>query len=157
VRLAEALARARALRVAPARERARVQDASAAVAAAAARPVARLLARDARGAPSLVDVARIVLARAQRNYVALHGEDATWRLRGTIGALEARLDPTAFVRVNRSDIVREAAIVALEPWAHGDWRVTLSAGRSLLWSRRYRARDAARFDAVAGRLPRGRR
>ncbi len=144
-RLHEALARARALRDATAAERRAHRTAAAELAAAQARPLHRLLASDAAGGMALVPVDDIVLARAQRNYVALRTARGEFRLRGTIAALEARLDRQHFLRVNRSDIVRLSAITTLAPWSHGDYRVELPDGSALLWSRRYRARDAAQF------------
>ena len=65
--------------------------------------------------------------------------------------LEARLDPAQFLRVNRSDIVRLAAIAKLSPWSHGDYRIELPGGMALLWSRRYRSRDAAQFALTVAR------
>ena len=143
-RLAEALDRVRARRLEPA---------AAAVAARArladlveAHDVAlrRLLVHDARGA-RLLPVDAIWLARAERNYVALHTTDGCYRVRGTIGALARRLDPQHFLQVNRSDVVRIDAIRALHPWSHGDYRIVLPDGSALLWSRRFRARQAGRF------------
>ena len=64
-------------------------------------------------------------------------------------AAEVGLDPAAFLRVNRSDIVRLDAIRELQPWSHGDYRVVLGDGSALLWSRRYRAQTAGAFDITA--------
>ncbi|MCU0635385.1 MAG: LytTR family DNA-binding domain-containing protein [Gemmatimonadaceae bacterium] len=125
-------------------ERARRASAFAAAAAETALP-ARVLAQDANGDGVLVTVADMFLVRAQRNYVALHTRAGTYRVRSTIVAAAARLDPAEFLRVNRSDIVRLDAVVRVEPWTHGDARLTLPDGTALLWSRRYRARDAERF------------
>ena len=113
-----------------------------------AHPLHRLLVHDARGpahGARLLPVDAIELARAERNYVVLHTAEGTFRVRGTVGTLAARLDPATFLRVNRSDVVRLDAIRALAPWSHGDYRVVLRNGTALLWSRRYRAQDAAAF------------
>lgn len=150
-RLAHALARARERRDGAAAARRAWQAKTVAVAAAQARPLARLLAHDANGDVALVAVDDIALARAQRNYVELHTARGAYRLRGTIGALEARLDRVQFLRVNRSDIVRLAAIAKLSPWSHGDYRLELPGGMALLWSRRYRSRDAAQFALTVAR------
>ena len=150
-RLAHALARARERRDGEATARREWQAKTVAVAAAQARPLARLLAHDANGDVALVAVDEIALARAQRNYVELHTARGAYRLRGTIGALEARLDRVQFLRVNRSDIVRLAAIAKLSPWSHGDYRLELPGGMALLWSRRYRSRDAAQFALTVAR------
>ena len=155
-RLAAALSRARAVRDAAAAERRARQSAVAEVAAASARPLQRLLAHASEGDVALVSASDIILARAQRNYMVLRTASGEFRLRGTIAALEARLDPTHFLRVNRSDIVRLSAIVRLGRWSHGDYRIELPGGLALLWSRRYRARDAAQFElARAGTTRQG--
>jgi len=111
----------------------------------AGRRLRRILVHDACGA-HLLPVEAITLARAERNYVVLHTARGAFRVRGTIGALAERLDPAAFLRVNRSDIVRLDAIRELQPWSHGDYRVVLGDGSALLWSRRYRAQTAGAFD-----------
>ncbi len=151
-RLRAAVTRARQLRDASAADRRHRHAAVAAVAAEQARPLQRLLAQDARGEAALVSVDDLVLARAQRNYVSLRTATAEFRVRGTIAALEERFDRKEFLRVNRSDIVRLAAITRLAAWSHGDYRIELP-GIALLWSRRYRARDAAQFDLARERTP----
>jgi two-component system LytT family response regulator len=112
---------------------------------AAAPPLRHLLVHDARGA-QLLPVDEVELARAERNYVALHTARGAFRVRGTIGALTARLDASRFLRVNRSDVVRLDAIRELQPWSHGDYRIVLRDGTALLWSRRFRAEQAGAFE-----------
>lgn len=109
------------------------------------RHLRRVLVHDARGA-QLLPVEAIELARAERNYVVLHTARGTFRIRGTIAALAERLDPAAFLRVNRSDIVKLDGIRELQPWSHGDYRVVLRDGTALLWSRRYRAQTVGVFE-----------
>jgi two-component system LytT family response regulator len=105
----------------------------------------RILVHDERGA-HLLPVDAIALARAERNYVVLHTARGMFRVRGTVAALAARLDPAAFLRVNRSDIVRLDGIRELQPWSHGDYRIVLGDGAALLRSRRYRSQTAGTFD-----------
>ncbi|HEU4698649.1 MAG TPA: response regulator [Gemmatimonadales bacterium] len=93
----------------------------------------------------LLPVERIVRIAAERNYLRLFVPGAEYTLRGTIGALEARLDPAAFLRIGRGDIVRLDAIRELHPWSHGDYHVILKDGTELVWSRRYRAKSAHLF------------
>jgi len=93
----------------------------------------------------LLPVERIDRVEADRNYVRLHGGGATFTLRGSIGALAERLDPERFLRINRSEIVRLDAVKELQPWFHGDYRVVMHDGATLMWSRRYRARAAGEF------------
>jgi two-component system LytT family response regulator len=143
-RLREAVDRARPR--AAARRIADAVDADdAPVGAPAAPPLRHLLVHDARGA-QLLPVDDVELARAERNYVALHTARGVFRVRGTIGTLAARLDAARFLRVNRSDVVRLDAIRELQPWSHGDYRIVLRDGTALLWSRRFRAEQAGAFE-----------
>ncbi len=151
-RLRAAMTRARQLRDATAADRRARHAGVAALAAEQARPLQRLLAQDTQGGVALVSVDDVILARAQRNYVTLRTAAGEFRVRGTIVALEERLDPTQFLRVNRSDIVRLSAITRLAAWSHGDYRIELP-GIALLWSRRYRARDAAQFELARAQSP----
>ena len=145
-RLAGAVARAREILSAPhGSESGRQAEAIASLARVEAPPLTRVLVHGERGAQLLL-VDAIDLARAERNYVALHTSQGTFKVRGTIGALAERLDPARFLRVNRSDIVRLDAIRELQPWSHGDYRIVLGDGRALLWSRRYRAQQASTFE-----------
>lgn len=109
------------------------------------RPLRRILVHD-DGRAHLLPVDAITLARAERNYVVLHTPHGTFKLRGSISALAGRLDPSAFLRVNRSDVVRLDAIRELQPWSHGDYRIVLADGTALFWSRRYRAQVAGAFE-----------
>jgi two-component system LytT family response regulator len=93
----------------------------------------------------LVPVERIDRVEADRNYVKLHSGAASFTLRGTISSLGDRLDPEKFLRINRSEIVRLDAIKELQPWFHGDYRVVMHDGTTLMWSRRYRAQTAGEF------------
>jgi two-component system LytT family response regulator len=109
-------------------------------------PLRHLLVHDDRGGARLLPVEDVALARAERNYVVLHTPHGAFRVRGTLGELAARLDPTRFLRANRSDVVRLDAILELQPWSHGDYRIVLRDGQALLWSRRFRAEQAGAFE-----------
>jgi two-component system LytT family response regulator len=104
----------------------------------------RLLVQDGVKA-LLLPTDRIDLLRAERNYVRLHGAGATYVLRASLGALAERLDPERFLRINRSEVVRLDAVKELHPWFHGDYRVVLHDGTTLMWSRRYRALSDGEF------------
>jgi two-component system LytT family response regulator len=49
--------------------------------------------------------------------------------------LEARLDPQAFVRLNRGAIVRVDQIQSLSPMPGGTYQVTMNNGQEILVSR----------------------
>ena len=144
-RLHEALDRVRARPLGPSADAERAARLQGLGGVAAAPPLRHLLVHDERGA-RLLPVDDIELARAERNYVALHTPAGAFRVRGTVGELAERLDPARFLRVNRSDVVRLDAIRELQPWSHGDYRIVLRDGTALLWSRRFRAEQAGSFE-----------
>jgi two-component system LytT family response regulator len=77
---------------------------------------------------------------AADNYVRLHVGPESHLLRETMGSLEARLDPTKFLRIHRSTVVNIDRLKELQPWFHGDYIVTLQDGTRLNLSRTYRDR-----------------
>jgi two-component system LytT family response regulator len=94
-----------------------------------------LLESDGRAA--LVPVARISRIEADRNYLNIHAEGRQHRLRGTLERMQARLNPADFVRINRSTVVRLAAIRELAPWPEGEYRLLLDDDARVTWTRRY--------------------
>ena len=84
-----------------------------------------------------LEVGRIDRVRADRNYVILYAGGAEYTLRGTMDALQRRLDPARFLRANRSEIVRIEAVREVQPWFHGDYRLVLSDGAEVAWTRRF--------------------
>ncbi|HEX9736575.1 MAG TPA: LytTR family DNA-binding domain-containing protein [Thermoanaerobaculia bacterium] len=111
----------------------------------APRYLRRLTARLDEDREVILPVERIDLIRAHGNYVRLHTADGEYVRRATLSALAGRLDPEHFLRVNRSEIVRLDAVAELQPWFHGDYRVIMKSGRTLTWSRRYRAKTKDDF------------
>ena len=109
--------------------------------AAGSRYLKRLRARHGPMREVLVPVEDIVVLRARRNDVEIVTAETTYSRRATLSRLEASLDPELFARINRSEIVRLDAIRELQPWFHGDYRVILTTGETLNWSRRYRPRE----------------
>jgi two-component system LytT family response regulator len=82
---------------------------------------------------------------AAKNYVQIHAGESAYLLRGTIEGLHRRLDPSKFLRVNRSQIVNIDSIRELQPWFHGEYRIILKDGREIMWSRRYLDRSSEVF------------
>ena len=82
---------------------------------------------------------RIVFVRADEvdwfeaagNYVALHAGAKLHLVRGTMSALESRLDPVRFQRVHRSTIVRLDRVRELRAKATGDHELVLRDGTAL--------------------------
>src|SRR5215475_15000036 len=89
------------------------------------------------GRAHFVAVRDIAWAEADGNYVQLHCRAKTYTLRGTLEAMREVLDPRAFVRINRRSVVKVEAILEMQPWFHGEYKVVLKDGTELRWSRRY--------------------
>ncbi|SEO92721.1 two component transcriptional regulator, LytTR family [Luteibacter sp. UNC138MFCol5.1] len=87
----------------------------------------------------LVRVERIDRIEADRNYLDVHVDGQSYRLRGTLDAMLGRLHPAQFVRVNRSTIVRLDAIRQIQPWPDGERRLLLVDGARVTWTKRYLA------------------
>jgi two-component system LytT family response regulator len=111
---------------------------------AASRPapeyLRQILLDQDEGRQRVVATGDIDLIRAEGNYLRYFTARGEFRRRGTLRELAERLDPGAFVRINRSEIVRVEAIREIQPWFHGDARVVLTGGALLTWSRRFRGR-----------------
>ena len=82
----------------------------------------------------------IVWAEADDNYVTLHLAAGRLMLRETLTAIENRLGPAHFTRVNRSAVVNLDQIKELQPALHGDYTVVLRDGTRLPLSRTLRGR-----------------
>ena len=98
----------------------------------------RIEVRDG-GAVIFLAPSEISHVEAAGNYVEFHTAAKTHLVRGTLAAWEARLVARGFIRVHRSRLVNRHKIVALRPTSSGDMEITLSDGRTVLGSRRYRA------------------
>lgn len=72
-----------------------------------------------------------------RNYLLVHAGERTYTVRSTMDALEERLERGKFVRINRSALVRLDAVRELQRWFHGEYKVILKSGTTLIWKRRY--------------------
>ena len=83
------------------------------------------------------DIDRI---EADGNYVTVHAQGATYPLRESLTALGKRLDPKRFARVHRGHIVNLDRIREIQPWDSGDYRILLTDGSLVNFSRRYRSR-----------------
>jgi two-component system, LytTR family, response regulator len=101
--------------------------------------VERLVVRSG-GRIVILRVAEIDWIEAASNYVRLHAAGRDHLLRETMTALESKLNPSDFVRIHRSTIVRVDRIRELEPLFQGDYVVILEDGTRLTSSRGYRER-----------------
>jgi two-component system, LytTR family, response regulator len=75
------------------------------------------------------------------NYVKLRTRARTFVLRGSLSALESRLDPAVFIRTHRSHIVNIRRVRELVVVSHGDYSVVMHDGTTTVpLSRMYRGR-----------------
>jgi len=85
---------------------------------------------------------------AEGDYVKFHVTGRTHLMRGTMAALEARLDPARFIRIHRSTIVNVDRLRKLSPSFEGEYAVVLHDGTKLRLSRGYHDR----IKALLGRV-----
>ena len=78
-----------------------------------------------------VKVEQIDYAESAGNYVVLHAGKENHVVRETLVALEEKLDPKKFVRVNRSTLVNVEQIKELQPMFRGEHVVLLHNGKQL--------------------------
>lgn len=98
----------------------------------------RIEVRDG-GAAVFLAPGDITHVEAAGNYVEFHAAGRTHLVRGTLASWESRLVARGFIRVHRSRLVNRTKIAALKPTPSGDMEITLSDGRIVLGSRRFRA------------------
>jgi hypothetical protein len=91
------------------------------------------------GKEFLLPAADIECLQASGNYVNLRVRGRDYPLRSTLAAIEARLDPSRFVRVHRSWLVNLDFLAEIEPLDTGDARLTLRDRTRVPCSRTYRA------------------
>jgi two-component system LytT family response regulator len=101
------------------------------------------------GKVTLVRADDVDWIQAEDYYARLHVGGRSYLVRETMQQLEAGLDPTQFVRVHRSAIVRIDRLRTLESYIKGSHVLTLHDGTRLTLSR---ARRAAFEAAIGGRI-----
>jgi two-component system, LytTR family, response regulator len=91
-----------------------------------------------RGALQRVPLSEIECVEAADNYIELHTAAKSWLDRITLAAFLAHPAARGFVRVHRGHAVNIDRIARIEPIGKGDAELTLTSGRSVRVSRRYR-------------------
>jgi two-component system LytT family response regulator len=86
---------------------------------------------------------------ASGNYLKLHVGRDSHLIRETMNSIEAKLDPSQFMRIHRSTIVNIDRIKELHPMFSGDYSVILRDGSELALSRNYRERFLEMFEGSA--------
>jgi two-component system LytT family response regulator len=100
----------------------------------------RLLADDGGGRSRFVNAGDVLRIEAGSNGAILHCREGRCTVRGTLEAIEGRLDPNRFARIHRSHIVNVDHVAEIHPWFHGDYKIRMRNGEELTWSRRYAAK-----------------
>lgn len=113
-------------RAALARARARVSERP--------RPEERFVVRLA-SRMTLVRAADVEWIAGEGNYARLYTGGRRHLVRETLKSVEARLDPSKFVRVHRSAIVNVDCVATLEPHVHGQYVLTMKDGSRITSSR----------------------
>lgn len=85
-----------------------------------------------------VEIDHILWVEAAANYVEFNLRDRTLLRRQTLAAAERELDGLGFARIHRSRLVNRQHILAAESNDSGDFILTLTDGRKLSGSRRWR-------------------
>ncbi|MPZ20803.1 MAG: LytTR family transcriptional regulator [Luteitalea sp.] len=99
--------------------------------------LARIAVKEDEGL-RFVPVDEILWIEAANKYVVLHTSHQRHVARETIQSLARHLDPSRFVRVHRSILVRKGAVRGLNPLFHGDYLLRLVDGTQLTLSRTFR-------------------
>jgi two-component system response regulator AlgR len=99
-----------------------------------------------------IDASQVERIDAERDYVRLYvgakeGQGRSYLLLQTIAGLEGKLDPSRFLRIHRSTILRRDRIRGLRHEGLGVWSVELDNGEALRIGRTY----LRKVKAMAGR------
>jgi two-component system, LytTR family, response regulator len=90
------------------------------------------------GRVQLIDPQSIDWIAADDDHIIVHSGATEWRTRERLREVSRRLDPSRFVQIHRSTIVRLGAVRELQPWFHVDYIAILHSGAKLRLSRSFR-------------------
>jgi two-component system, LytTR family, response regulator len=85
-----------------------------------------------------LSTAEIIWIEAKGKHSLVHTDETTYVLREGLADVAARLDPTEFLRVHRSSIVRIDQIQQVHRWFRGDYNLVLADGTRLTSGTTYR-------------------
>lgn len=85
-----------------------------------------------------LQTAEVDWIEAAGNYMRLHVGDKTYLQRSTLGALEAQLANSGFLRIHRSRLVNLERVRELAPLGGGEYEVVLQSGARVTSSRAWR-------------------
>lgn len=90
-----------------------------------------------RGSLVRVELRKADRIVAEGSYVRIYVGGESYLHREAIGGIEARLDPTSFIRVHRSHLVRGQLVTAIRRTIHGGGELILSCGAVIPLGRKY--------------------
>jgi len=85
-----------------------------------------------------VDLAELVSAEAQGNYVLLQQKSGSYVLRETLAGLAQKLGPHGFIRIHRSVLVNVAFVETIEPGVGSEYLLRTRTGKEYPVTRTYR-------------------
>ena len=112
--------------------------------------LARRLVIVSNGGHLIIDVSEVEWIEAEDYYAAIHIGRQRHLIRESLTSLEARLDPSQFVRIHRSVLVNLAHVRELTSSMLGLTSLILRDGTQLPLSRRRRAQVASAIRSFAG-------
>lgn len=82
-------------------------------------------------------VQHIEWMEADRDYVRLHTRDGQFLMRGPLSTIQEELDPSQFIRIRRSALVRTDRIKSIRNRGYGDFRILMASGEELRVGKTY--------------------
>jgi two-component system, LytTR family, response regulator len=122
----------------------RIVDADTVMSGASQRYLSRLTVKDRTGR-HFVELSAIDRFDADDHYLKFKSGGRPYLLRGSLEALEPRLDPQQFVRIHRSCLVRMASVKAVRARGNGDYMFVLRDGSTAPIGRSYHGELRARL------------
>jgi len=84
-----------------------------------------------------VALTEVLWIEAQGNYMQLHTSTRAILYRASMARLEQHLDPSIFLRIHRSTIIRKDQIASIYATADNSYKMLLHCGDQVLISERY--------------------
>ncbi len=96
-----------------------------------------------------IRTADIIWVESQADFVKVHTTGAAQLVRETLQSLEARVDPTRFLRIHRSSLVNLDHVKKVTPALYGDYTVLMSDDSKLRLSRKNRGKLKQLIDRLS--------
>jgi two-component system LytT family response regulator len=103
---------------------------------ARATPLQQLLLPDKDGGGKFLSLEDVHLVRTYDHYLRLYHSSGSDMIHKSLTAFAQKLDPTAFFQINRSEIIRLAAVQSIGKLSRGRYALTLPGGEVVTVSER---------------------